>query len=248
MKTPRFATALAVILLVSPSLFADEELAVDLRFVPQDGVYESSPALAPPLLDRTIRLVVEDGRAGDPWTIGEGTDDDDELFPILATTDVLPYLDDTIREVASDWGVQTSHRAERVLRLRVTRFTVEESNKPLGSTYAAEVRLAFTFAQGGRTLAEGTSSGSAHRYGRARSADNCNEVLSDALKEALADAFGDSRLQRAWASGRPSPGTGAKDPTGTIEQRLKKLEDLLKKGLITEEEYDRKREEILREL
>lgn len=239
---------LAVIVLVSLSLFAEEELSVDLKFVPQELVDASSPGLAPPVLDRPLRLVVQDARSGDAWWIGEGTDDDDETFPILATTDVLPYLDATVHEVANDWGVQTSDRAERVLTLRVTRFAVEESNKPLGSTYTAEVKLTFTLAHRGRTLAEGAVSGSAHRYGRSRSADNCNEVLSDALKEALADALGNPRLQMAWA-GRPSPGAGkAKEPADSIEQRLKRLNDLLRKGLITEEEYDRKREEILEEL
>jgi len=34
----------------------------------------------------------------------------------------------------------------------------------------------------------------------------------------------------------------------SLEERLKKLEDLKAKGLITEDEYKRKREEILKEL
>lgn len=242
----RFAAIAALLLLVvSLPLFAEDELSVDLKFVPQEMVDASSPTLAPPLLERSIHLVVEDARRGAPWSIGEGTDDDDETFPIVATTDVLPWLDATVREVAEDWGVKTSRKAARTLTLRLTRFAVEESNKPLGSTYAAEVQLTFTLEERGRTLAEGAASGSARRYGRSRSADNCNEVLSDALKEALAEAFGHPRLQRAWASGRAAVD---EQPAGSIEQRLKRLEDLLRKGLITEEEYDAKRTEILKEL
>ena len=242
----RFAALPALLLLVSLPLLAEDELSVDLKFMPQEAVDASSPALAPPVLERSIRLVVEDARGGAPWSIGEGTDDDDEMFPIVATTDVLPWLDATVRELADDWGVKTSRKSDRVLMLRLTRFAVEESNKPLGSTYAAEVRLAFRLEERGRTLAEGTASGSAHRYGRSRSAENCNEVLSDALKEALAEAFGHPRLQRAWASGRRA--VVDEQPAGSIEQRLKRLDDLLRKGLITEEEYDEKRTEILKEL
>jgi hypothetical protein len=248
----RFAAAVLIVL-VSASLFARDtkrELGVNLKFMPQEGVQSESPDLTQAVLDRSVRIVVEDARGGDALSIGEGTNDDDATFPIRATEEVLPYLSATVQEIAGDWGVKTSDAADRVLTLRVTRFEVEESNKAVGSTYAAEVKLTYTLADRGRkTLAEGAASGSAHRYGRARSADNCNEVLSDALKEALATTLSDARLQHAWASGKPAPGTAKdKEPAESVEQRLKKLDDLLRKGLITKEEYDTKRAEILREL
>jgi hypothetical protein len=248
----RFAAA-ALIVLVSTLLFARDskrELGVNLKFAPQEGVQSDSPDLAPSVLERSVHIVVEDARGGDPQSIGEGTNDDDASFPIRATEEVLPYLSATVQEVAGDWGVKTSEAADRVLTLRVTRFEVEESNKPVGSMYAAEVKLTYTLADRGRkTLTDGAASGSAHRYGRARSAENCNEVLSDALKEALAKTLSDARLQSAWASGKAAPGTAKeKQPAESVEQRLKKLDDLLKKGVITKEEYDRKRAEILKEL
>jgi ribosomal protein S20 len=249
----RFATA-ALLVLASASLFARDsrkELAIDLKFTPQEGVHASSPDLEPGVLERSVRVVVEDGRGGeDALIIGKGTNDEDQSFPIRASMPVLPYLAATAQQVASDWGVKTADAAERVLTLRFTRFDIEESNKALGSMYAAEVKLTFALADGkGKTLAEGATSGSAHRYGRARSADNANEVLSDAVKEALANALSDSRLQTAWASGKAAPGTVKdKQPAESVEQRLKKLDDLLKKGLITKDEYDRKRAEILKDL
>ncbi|HUR83092.1 MAG TPA: SHOCT domain-containing protein [Thermoanaerobaculia bacterium] len=241
---------LLFVLFAALPLFAASELTVDLKFVPQEGVQSSSPDLAPSVLDRSVRIVVEDGRGGDDaLAIGKGTDDDDRAFPIRATTAVLPYLAATSHEVAEEWGIRTSDRSERVLTLHFTRFFVDESNKALGSVYAAEVKLTFTLAEGRKLLAEGAASGSAHRYGRAKSADNANEVLSDALKETLANTFGDSRLQRAWASGKAAPGTSrVKEPAESAEQRLRKLDELRKKGLITKEEYDRKRAEILGEL
>lgn len=231
-------------------LFAASDLNVDLKFVPQEGVQASSPDLAPSVLDKPVRIAVLDGRGGDDaLAIGKGTDDDDRAFAIRATTAVLPYLGATSVDVAKEWGIKISEKSGRLLRLRFTRFFVEESNKALGSVYAAEVKMTFTLEDGQGLLAEGAASGSAHRYGRSRSDENANEVLSDALKEALANAFGDSRLQSAWSSSKSAPGTAkAKEPAESVEQRLEKLDELLKKGLITKEEYDRKRAEILSEL
>ena len=241
---------LLVMLVFALPLFAASDFTVDLRFLPQEGVHESSPDLAPSVLDRPVRIAVLDARGvDDALVIGKGTDDDDHAFEIRATTAVLPYLGATSVDVAKDWGIRTSEKSGRVLRLRFTRFFVEESNKALGSVYAAEVKLTFTLEDGKGLLAEGAASGSAHRYGRSRSEENANEVLSDALKEALANAFGDSRLQSAWASGQSAPGMArAKEPADSVEQRLRKLDELRKKGLITKDEYDRKRAEILSEL
>jgi hypothetical protein len=66
--------------------------------------------------------------------------------------------------------------------------------------YSSEVKLGYTLRNGaGKTLAEGVGEGSTHRYGRAHSQDNINEVLSDALKEAFANVLNDSSLQSAWS-------------------------------------------------
>lgn len=226
-----------------------KELTVTLKFAPQEGVQSTSPDLTPAALERTILLKVEDARNGEPAKIGQGTNDDDETFPIRASADVIAYLTDTLREVSAAWGVKLADKADRVLTLRVTGFSVDESNKALGSVYAAEVKFTYVLSDtSGKKLLEGASSGSAHRYGRSRSADNCNEVLSDSLKEAFANVISDPRLQEAWASGRPAGDTAGGTPAESVEERLRKLDDLLKKGLITKEEYAKKRAEILKDI
>ena len=131
------------------------------------------------------------------------------------------------------------------------RFFVDESNKAVGSVYASEVKFTYTLEDGkGKRLTDGAASGSAHRYGRARSADNCNEVLSDALKEAYAEVLSDPRVEDAWVSGKSTGGSGGGSTAKpeSVEERLRKLDDLLKKGLITKEEYDKKRAEILKDV
>lgn len=226
-----------------------KELTVNLRFAPQEGVQSNSPDLTAAALERTIALAVEDARGGEALDIGQGTNDDDQTFPVRASTDVIAYLTDTIRQIAGGWGIKLAEKPDRTLTLRLGRFFVEESNKAVGSVYAAEVKFTYVLADAsGRKLLEGAASGSAHRYGRARSADNCNEVLSDSLKEAFANIVSDPRLQEAWASGRASSGADTGAATESVEERLRKLDDLLKKGLITKAEYDKKRAEILKDI
>ena len=230
-----------------------KDLTVNLKFVPQEGVHSESPDLSPSMLERSFELRVEDGRsAADATRIGKGTDDDDEVFSINAESDVVAYIKDTLAEVSEDWGLKSSAPADRVLTVKVARFFVDESNKALGSMYASEVKLTWTLADAkGTKLAEGAGSGSAHRYGRARSADNCSEVLSDALKEAYGEVLASSSLQSAWTSGKASAGAATAAPAeekGSVEERLRKLDDLLKKGLITKDEYNKKREEILKDV
>ncbi|HEX7832883.1 MAG TPA: SHOCT domain-containing protein [Thermoanaerobaculia bacterium] len=228
-----------------------KELNVTLKFAPQEGVQSNSPDLAAGVTEKPIALLVEDARGGDAAVIGQGTNDDDATFPIRATSDVVPFIHETLKDVATNWGVKIDDGADRVLTIRLARFTVDESNKALGSVYEAEARLAFVLSdKSGKKLAEGSGSGSATRYGRARSADNCNEVLSDSLKEAFATVLSDSRLQDAWTTGRASSASSSSTsaPAESVEERLRKLDELLKKGLITKEEYDKKRAEILKDI
>lgn len=228
-----------------------KELTINLKFAPQEGVQSNSPDLTPSVLEKTIAVRVEDGRGGDAAQIGQGTNDDDQIFPIRASADVPAYVADTLKQVATGWGIKVTDAPDRVLVLRLTRFFVDESNKALGSVYAAEVKFTYTLNDGsGKKLLEGASSGSAHRYGRSRSADNCNEVLSDSLKEAFATVVSDPPLQEAWASGRAAGGSTstATGKAESVEERLRKLDELLKKGLITKEEYDKKRAEILKDI
>ena len=253
----RSVTICAVLaLLLPPDASArGKDLTVNLKFTPQEGVHSESPDLPPSMLERSFQLRIEDGRsAADALTIGKGTDGDDESFSISAGSDVAGYVKDTLTAVSEDWGLKTAAPSDRTLNVKVARFYIEESNKALGSMYASEVKLTWLLADAkGNRLAEGAGSGSAHRYGRARSTDNCSEVLSDALKEAYGDILASSNLQSAWTSGKATAGsapaaTAAPEEKGTVEDRLRKLDDLLKKGLITKDEYNKKRAEILKDV
>jgi hypothetical protein len=228
-----------------------KELNVALKFTPQEGVHESSADLPPTLLNQSVEIHVEDARKlDDPLLIGQGTGGDDKRFPIHTDHDVAAFIQDVATSVAKEWSLKTDHPATRTLILQLTRFNIDESNKALGSIYAAEVKFAYILKDNrGHTLAEGTGSGTAHRYGHAHSPENINEVLSDALKEAYANVLGDKPLQAAWISGtRSTPPSAAAPAAESAEERLRKLDDLLKKGLITKAEYDAKRAQILKDM
>lgn len=222
-----------------------------LKFTPQEGVETTSLDLEPAFLERSVEIRVADGRkVADAAVVGQGTDDDDRKFPIKSESDVISYLQETLRAVATDWGLKPATPADRVLAITVTRFFVDESNKALGSVYTSEVKLAFAVHDAkGKTIDDGIASGESTRYGRARSSDNYNEVLSDALKDAFANLLSDPGLQTAWTSGKGSGAvTSPAASSETGEERLRKLDELLRKNLITKAEYDKKRAEILKDL
>jgi hypothetical protein len=252
--------------LSSSAAFAQSDLSVPLKFIPQNSVGPKSVPLPAAVLDRHVEFVVEDARSVDDLkVIGQGTDDDDRLFPIVTSVPVQEYVNTAVKQMVTSYGVRSADPGGRRIRVRISRFNVLEGNKAVGSTYNAEVHLTFAFESGGKQLLDGVASGAASRYGRARSAANISEVVSNALKEAFDGLLNDHRLQEVWKTGAASPrttaSTGAAAPSATspapaaaapgekktIEQRLLELNELLKKGLITQDEYKVKRAEILKD-
>jgi uncharacterized lipoprotein YajG len=251
-NTPRLAVTL-IAASIAVGAFARgnlKELTVPLKYIPQEGVHQTSADLSPALLEKSVEIRVEDARKlDDALVIGQGTGGDDKTFPIHADHDVIAFIQEMVTGISKDWTLKQERPASRTLILQVTRFYVDESNKALGSIYATEVKFAFTLKDAhGKTLAQGTGTGTAHRYGHAHSPENINEVLSDSLKEAYANVLADPELQKAWASGTASGGTIAAHGAESTEERLRKLDDLLKKGLITKAEYDKKRADILKDM
>jgi hypothetical protein len=247
----RFAIAFILAATASPAYARGnlKELTVSLKFTPQEGVHATTADLPSALLSQAVDIQVEDARKlDDALLIGHGTGGDDKVFPIHADHDVIAFVQEMVTGLGKDWSLKQVHPAPRTLTLQLMRFDVDESNKALGSIYATEVRFGFVIKDArGKTLAEGTGSGTAHRYGHAHSPENINEVLSDALKEAYANVLADPRLQKAWMTGTGS-GSTTMQPAESAEERLRKLDDLLKKGLITKAEYDKKRAEILKDM
>jgi hypothetical protein len=218
MRMLHFSTLLIASVLLAPlaARAADSgPLDISLRYVPQESVGTSVANLPLGINERPVSLSMEDGRTGAEATvIGETTDDDDRVWPVRSAN-LVPYINEVLTKTAGEWGIRTDIDAPLRLAGRLMRFKVSESNKAVGSTYNADVQVGFTLKNArGQLLWQGTSAGDATRYGRARSADNMNEVLSDALKEAYAGLFNDSGLQTAWL-GKGTPIASSSSSTST---------------------------------
>lgn len=260
-RTTRQVVAVGfAVLLYSLAVSAqDKPITTNLKFSPQEGVASDAPLLPDGFKDKSVAIKVVDGRkVKTPGTIGEGTGNEDRSFPILTEDDVIRYATDVLIQVVEQWGMTTrGNPADRTLTVKLSHFYVTESNKALGSMYSGDVTLNYSLADArGKTLASGTVAGDTKRYGRARSKDNYSEVLSDALKEAYSSMFSEQALQDGWMSGKSSGSARAEASSSskssapcddlTPEQRMKRLDDMLKKGMITKDEYNSKRAEIVK--
>jgi hypothetical protein len=235
-------TLLVLLLVLAVSPLSAKELGpfnITLRYAPQESVSTSVPNLMLGASDIPVRLSIEDGRTiADPAVIGDSTDDDDRVWPVRAATDLLAWANEVLLKNAGEWGIRVSDSAPLQLKGSLIRFMVTESNKPVGSVYNADIRVAFRLLDArGNLLWEGNAAGDATRYGKARNEDNVNEVLSDAIKEAYATALGDTALQNAWL-GKGGPVASTPAPTAaarmTPDELLTELVKLKKQGFSTE--------------
>jgi uncharacterized lipoprotein YajG len=217
---------------------------IALRFVPgEDSIASSTPEQLPSgVTDRPVRLLLTDDRS-DPADIGESSDDDDKLWPVHATNDVTAWAHGALQKTLTAWDIKLADNAPLILAVKLTALKLEESNKAVGSTFHAEVKLAASLKNAkGAVLWDGTAFGDATRYGKSRSEENANEVFSDALIEAAADLLGNEDLQEAWAgNGTPraaassAPAPSSADATRiTPSALLAELVKLKKQGFDTD--------------
>lgn len=200
-------TAAAVVagltlLAASPAAARKNNPNIRLDFRPQQTVAGAEAVIQGAMLEVPVSMRLEDGRKqDDPALIGTRTDDRDRQFKLRAVGDdaVMKYVDRVLRESTGDWGVETVDRAPSELKVKLLVFRILETNQVVGATYNAEVRLAYSIGpRQGKPRWSGSTEGDATRYGRKFSEANVNEVLSDALLEAIANMLSDSALQDAW--------------------------------------------------
>jgi len=203
----------------------------------------TSAELGPGMADRPVRLSVVDGRSGTDLTvIGEISDHADKLFPIQISNDPIPWANEVLKKEAAASGIKVEPDAPLSLTGKLTQLRLVASTKALGSTYNAQIQVAFTLADSrGRTLWTGTTEGDATRYGKERSGENANEVLNDALREVYTNAFEDSGLQGAWTGGKPvasssSSASATAAPAAAVSpsEMLADLVKLKKQGFTTD--------------
>jgi hypothetical protein len=194
------ATVLAAALLVAlaaPASAKKNDPNVELDFRPQQAVGGAEVQITPNMLRTPVSVTVEDLRPGDdPADIGTRTDNDDRKHTLRAVDKVQPYLASVVEELLHEWGIQTQDDASLSLNVILVRFSVLETNRAVGATYEANVQISAELT--GSAEWSGGASGDATRYGKKFSNDNVNEVLSDAVLEALASLLSNPGLHEAW--------------------------------------------------
>jgi hypothetical protein len=239
-----FAPVLLLVLAVSPATAKElGPLNITLRYAPQESTGTSVPTLMMGVSDKPVKLSISDGRTiADPATIGDSTDDDDRVWPVRAASDVVAWSNEVLVKNAEEWGIRVADDAQLQAQGTLLRFMVNESNKPVGSMYTADVRVGFRLLDNqGRLLWEGTAAGESTRYGKSRNQDNVNEVLSDAIKQAYATALGDTALQNAWlgksgpvATASAAPATPGMTPNDLLAELVKLKKQGFDTGLLVD--------------
>jgi len=219
-----------------------------LVFTPQQAVAIADVTLHPAMHDRAVTLRLADGRpVVDPAIIGSRTDDDDRRFDLTATNDVVDYAAQVFERQLRSWGVTVADDdAGLVLAGKLLTFRVVETNQAVGATFDASVQVSFDLEnRAGDVLWSGSAYGDASRYGKKLSNENCNEVLSDALLEALSNLISNGGLHAAW-SGKSTPVRAA--AAGDAISPAKLLEGvrkLMDQGFETETVVDYVRQQTL---
>ena len=156
-----FLVALSLLTVLRAEARDSGPLTMALQYTPQESVGTSSAVLAPGMADRPVRLSMADGRGGnDPTVIGEISDHDDKVFPVRASNDVVAWATEALKKNAADWGIKASPDAPLALAGKLTQCRLVASTKALGSTYNAEIQVAFTLKDAkGRTLGKGPPRG-----------------------------------------------------------------------------------------
>lgn len=122
-----------------------------------------------------------------------------------ARNEVLPIIEQALARLAREWGVPLSESAPLTLEIRLVAFAVVETNQAVGASFEAVARLGGELRDGaGVERWSGTAKGTATRYGKKFSNDNCNEVLSDALLDSFSRLLESQELLAAW-EGRLAP-------------------------------------------
>jgi hypothetical protein len=102
---------------------------------------------------------------------------------IITTPDDVPaFVTGHMKEIISATGITVADSAPtRILKTELKQFYVEETD-----TYKGDVRMVVTLTDAsGKSLWNGTTGGSATRFGRSYKAENYYETLSDSLIEAV---------------------------------------------------------------
>lgn len=207
MRLTRLVSTLVILFVAAGPVRAGDDFVIPLKFIPTTNPAKVSTTLREGISSKPIAIAVEDVRqVKSKDLVGEGTGMGDDTFRIRYAGHLPSYLKTVVQDRFQTWGVQSDQNSNLVLLIKVTRFHVTERHAFYGSAFTAEVQLPWTLAdRAGRVFASGTAMGTGKTKGRWRNPINCEEVLADALQQAVVTVAADASLQEAWVAAVPQP-------------------------------------------
>jgi len=223
-------------------------VSLQVGFMPSEDMAELKPTTSRAMLARPVVVNVLDRRQGDKAYLGDRTDDDDGVHQTRATNEIKPFFRMVVMKSLTEWGIKQIEGAPLKLEVSLLELHMKETNEAIGSIYdgSARVELALSDADG-EVLWRGSTAGNVTTEAPKFSDEYCNEVLSDALLQALVIAFNAPGLHGAWEGVRPpvvANGRTGIDHGGISPERLlEEIRKLSKDGFetSTQAEYARGR-------
>ena len=208
------------IFLTSLAAAAPKPITLELKLPPKPAF--PPPEMAALLTAGPITLDLKDARgADDPVVVGAQRAKGENVYLWRASQPVAPAVKELAAQLLNGWSVRVAPEAEFGLKLELLRYYVNERADTFGSTYIAEVHFRVAFVEkAGNVLWAGEASGNAKRPGVDARASMCNEALSFALRQALAQALSSVKLETAapavHAPSMPAVPVGAAAPAAPV--------------------------------
>lgn len=194
MNARTIATVAMMLAVPSPRLAVARErgpIEVSLRY--QVTNRDDGPPISLTGLSRAaLRIAPAIDDRGKGQAIGANVEDE-RTTDVVARGSVPDFVSSVVREELGGLGIRTDDTAGQVLEIHLVELWVEE-----GSVYKGQARLrAVLSSRDGRELWAGLTQGTSTRWGRSRSQDNYNEVISDSLWEAMTQLLRDDGFRAA---------------------------------------------------
>lgn len=213
------AVMLVAAILVASSAVAAPSKPITLALKLPKKPVVAAPTMAPLLAAGPLALVLVDARGVDfPEIVGAQRTKEADVYVWRSTQPVAPAVASLASQILNGWSIRVVPDADLTLNLSLMRYDVNERSDTFGSTYIAEVRLMVSLTDRAHgVLFTGEASGGAKEPGVDARAAMCNEVLSIALRSALAEALSSVTLDTAPSPEAPSGSSPVVAPPISIE-------------------------------
>jgi hypothetical protein len=184
-------TALACCLtLAAAGLMGDEPVKLKIRFISDKEIKPRVPVrLATPI---SLGKVSDAREQQDPMLLGE-SEARKPSVPVESLTPIPGLVEEALRVSLAEWKVDVQPGADRVLVCEVLELKTEEQHR-----VGADVRLQFLLQnKAGAVLWKGDVKNDDSTWGRSLNEKNYSQVISTALKRAIADLFDNRDFREA---------------------------------------------------